>query len=128
MLQGDKWKLKWAWQAPGWDVLTQNQGRDAMPPHPPLQETLPCDTSLSAGGVDLVSFIHIRPSKYGRMSPHKQCMPLKTFLAPFYFPGPLESIKRSLQDTSEERGQLPYVLVQRELKANTSGSNLVLRL
>lgn len=96
--------------------------------HPLLQETLPCDRALLTGGEDMLLFIHIYPSKYGRMSPHKQCVPLKTFLAPFYFPGPLENIKRLLWDTSEDRGQLPYVLVQRELNTNTSGSSLVLRL
>ena len=127
MLWGDRRKPKWTWQVLGWDVLTQNrEGCDVTAPvgagNPPLRQG-----SINRRG-DLRLFIHISPSKHGRTSPHKQCVPLKTFSAPFYFPGPLENIKRLSWDTSEDRGQLPYVLVQRELNTNTSGSNLVLRL
>ena len=69
----------------------------------------------------MVFLIHIPPLKYDRMYPRKQCVPLKTFLVPFYFPGPLENIKRLFRDTSAERGQMPYVLVQREWNTNTFG-------
>lgn len=53
---------------------------------------------------------------------HKQCVPFITFLARFYFLGPLENIKRIFHDTSGERGHMPYVLVQQELNTNTFGA------
>lgn len=55
--------------------------------------------------------------------PRKQCVPFTTFLAHFYFLGPLENIKRMFHDASRERGHMPYVLIQQEQNTETFGGN-----
>lgn len=125
LLWGDRQKSKQTWHPLRWDVLARDQGRDSLCSNvttsiiagkPSLWQHI-----INGGEAYLLFLIHIPPLKYDRMYPRKQCVPFKTFLVPFYFPGPLENIKRLFRDTSGERGQMPYVLVPRERNTNTFG-------
>lgn len=92
------------------------------------RKTFPVTADYQREGRNGPLFIQIHPSKYSRMDPRKQCVPFRTFLAGFCFPGPLATMKRMFHDISGERGQMPCVPVGRERIANTLGSNLVFRL